>query len=151
MRLDLDALRQIGQGMQEEYQVDGDLSNQLDKGLHVYSIQFEPRTGRVSVHIQWPSFRNLVANEADHPATITKVEASTSWLHCTCFSHGVEIHACLTKHEVVDMLKALVAEHPEGDYEVCEGDDILALFTIWQHMIGWDLDWPGQKGVQSGG
>lgn len=142
MRLDLDALQQIGQGMQREYQVDGELSNQLDKGLHVYSISFEPSTGRVSVHMQWLRFRNLVANEADHPATITRVEADTHWLHCSCTSHGVEISACLNKAEVVDMLKELVAEHPESDYEVCEDDDIMSLFVIWQNMTGWDLDWP---------
>ena len=142
MKLDLDALRQIGRGMQREYQVDGELSNQLDKGLHVYSIQFEPGTGSVSVHVQWPRFRNLVANEADCPATITKVAANNSWLHCSCTSHGVEIHACLNKYEVVDMLKELVAEHPEGDYEVCEDDDIMALFITWQNMTGWDLGWP---------
>ena len=128
--------------MQREYQLDGELSNQLNKGLHVYSIQFEPSNGRVSAHIQWLYFRNLVANEADHPATITKVEVGTPWLHGTCTSHGVEIHTCLNKYEVVDMLKELVAEHTEDNYEVCEDDDIMALFTIWQNMTGWDLDWP---------
>ena len=142
MKLDLDALKQIGQGMQRAYQVDGDLSDQLDQGLHVYSINFEPGTGRVSAHIQWLRFRNLVANEADCPATITKVEAGTPWLHCSCTSHGVEIYACLNKYEVVDMLKEFVAEHPESDYEICEDDDIISLFTIWQNMTGWDLDWP---------
>ena len=141
MRLDLDALKQIGQGMQREYKVDGELLNQLDKGLYVYRISFEPSTGRVEAHIQWSRFRNLVANEADCPATIRKVEAAQPWLHCACTSHGVEVCACLEKYEVVAMLKELVAEHPEGDYEVCEDDDIMALFTTWQNMTGWDLDW----------
>ena len=139
MKLDLDALKQIGLGMQKAYQVDGDLSNQLDKGLHVYSIQFEPSTGRVEAHVQWPYFRNLVANEADHPATYHEHD---SWLHLSCTSHGVEITTCLDKTEVVNMLRELVAEHPEGDYEICEDDDIINLFTIWQNMTGWDLDWP---------
>lgn len=142
MKLDLDALRQLGQGIQRECQADGDLCEQLDKGQYVYSIHFEPSTGRVSTHIQWPYFRNLVASEADHPATITKVEDSQTWLHCSCTSHGVEISACLAKHEVVNMLKELVAEHPESDYEICEDDDIMDLFVIWQNMTGWDLDWP---------
>lgn len=139
MKLDLDKLRVLGGTMKEAYQSDGDIYTQLDKGYHVYRISFEPSTGRVEAHIQWPYFRNLVANEADHPATYHEHEG---WLHLTCASHGVEISACLMKSEVVDMLKELVAEHPEGDYELCEDDDIINLFTIWQNMTGWNLDWP---------
>lgn len=141
MKLDLDALKQMGLGMQEAHQVDGDALDQLNKGLYVYSISFEPSTGRVSAHIQWPRFRYLVANEADHPANITRVENGTPWLHCSCTSHGVEIHTCLNKYEVVNMLKELVAEHPESDYEICEDDDIINLFAIWQNMTGWNLGW----------
>jgi hypothetical protein len=43
------------------------------------------------------------------------------------------------------MLKELVAKHPESDYEVCEDDDIMVLFIIWQNMTGWDLDWPEEE------
>ena len=139
MKLDLDALKQMGQELQRAYQVDGDLLDQLDQGLHVYSIHFEPSTGRVSAHIQWSRFRNLVANEADHPATYSVHEG---WMHLSCACHGVEITTCLEKAEVVNMLKELVAEYPESDYEICEDDDIINLFTIWQNMTGWDLDWP---------
>lgn len=139
MKLDLDALKQIGLGMQKAYKVDGDLLDQLDQGLHVYQISFEPSTGRVKAHVQWPYFRNLVANEADHPATYHEHDG---WMHLSCTSHGVEIITCLMKAEVVSMLKVLVAEHPESDYEICEDDDIINLFTIWQNMTGWDLDWP---------
>lgn len=145
MKLDLDKLKYMGEQLQSDYQLDGGLYEQLDKGQQVYSIQFEPSTGRVSAHIQWPYFRNLVANEADHPATITKVENRQPWLHCSCTSHGVEISACLDKCEMVDMLKELIAEHPERDYEVCEDDDIMTLFIIWQNMTGWDLDWPEEE------
>lgn len=139
MKLDLDALKQMGQKMQKAYQVDGDLLDQLDRGLHVYSISFDPCAGRVEAHIQWPYFRNLVANEADHPTTYHEYEG---WLHLNCTSHGVRLNACLQKFEVINMLKELVAEHPESDYEICEDDDIINLFTIWQNMTGWDLDWP---------
>lgn len=141
MKLDLDRLQVLAHTMREAYQADGDLSTQLDNGQHVYSIHFEPSTGNVAAHIQWPMFRNLVADEADHSATINKVNdgCQEPWLHCMCTSHGVEISACLNKNEVVAMLKELVAEHPEGDYEVCEDDDIMALFITWQNMTGWDL------------
>lgn len=148
MKLDLDALKQLGQGMQKAYQADGDPCEQLDKGLHVYRISFEPSTGRVEAHVQWPYFRNLVANEADHPATCITHD---DWLHLSCASHGVELVTYLPKDEVVDMLKELVAEQPESDYEVCEDDDIINLFTIWQNMTGWDLGWPSQKEVQPNG
>ena len=143
MKLDLDKLRVLGGTMKEAYQTDGDFCTQLDKGSHVYRISFEPSTGSVEAHIQWPMFRNLVANEADHPAVISKhsVDGDQSFLHCSCSSHGVEISTCLHKHEVVNMLKNLVAEHPESDYKVCENDDILILFIVWQNMTGWDLDW----------
>ena len=139
MKLDLDVLKQLGQEMQKAYQVDGDTSSQLDEGLHVYRVSFEPSTGRVEAHVQWPRFRNLVANEADHPATYITHD---NWLHLSCTSHGVKIVTCLDRSEVVSMLKELVAEHPENCYEVCEDDDIINLFKTWQNMTGWDLDWP---------
>lgn len=141
MKLDFDQLRRLGLKWQQDYRERGELCKQLDKGEHVYSIQFEPSTGRVSVHLQWLYFMSLVANEADHPATITKMSADQSWLHCSCTTHGVEICACLNKYEVVSMLKELVAEHPESDYEICEDDDIINLFTTWQNMTGWNLGW----------
>ena len=142
MKLDLDQLKRMGDTMQIAYQADGDLCIQLDKGSHVYRISFEPSTGRVEAHMQWPYFRNLVANEADHPATLHKYEG---WLHLSCTSHGVEICTCLQKAEVVSMLKEFVAEHPESTYEVCEHDDIVAMFIIWQNMTGWDLDWEAKS------
>ena len=140
MKLDLDALKQISRGMQKAYQADGYYTDQLDEGLHVYSIQFEPSTGRVAAHIQWPLFRSLVANEADHPASITKhsVDDGQSWLHCSCTSHGVEINTCLEKREVVDMLLDVIPDPAD----VCEEDDIIILFIMWQNLAGWDLDWP---------
>lgn len=142
MKLNLDALKALGTSLQKAYQVDGDLLDQLDQGLHVYRISFEPSTGRAEAHVQWPYFRNLVANEADHPADVHKVTTEHDWLHCSCTCHGVELSTCLEKTEIVNMLKELVAEHPESDYEICEDDDILNLFTIWQNMTRWDLDWP---------
>lgn len=139
MRLDLDALKITSQDMRRMFLDDGDFSDQLNKGSYVYRISFEPSTGRVEAHIQWPYFRNLVVSEADHPATYHEYDG---WLHLSCTSHGVEITTCLEKAAVVNMLKELVAEHPESDYEICEDDDIVNLFTIWQNMTGWDLDWP---------
>ena len=138
MELDLDQLKRMGDTMQVSYQADGDVCAQLDKGSHVYRISFEPSTGRVEAHVQWPYFRNLVANEADHPATYT---VHDDWLHLDCTTHGVEITTCLPKSEVINMLKEHLGSNYEA-YEVHEDEDVLALFIIWQNMTGWDLDWP---------
>ena len=140
MKLDFDQLKQMALRFNKDYLEDGDHCTTMDKGAHVYSIIFDPREARVRVHLQWPYFRNQVANEADHPASVSRMDSST--LHLVCDTHGVEICTILNKFEVVDMLKELVAEHPESDYEVCEDDDIVAMFIIWQNMTGWDLDWP---------
>lgn len=140
MKLDFDQLKQMALKFNQDYLEDGNLCENMDKGAHVYTISFDPREARVRVHLQWPYFRNQVANEADHPATYYKMDDDT--LHLACDSHGVEISTILNKSEVVFMLKELVAEHPESDYEVCEDDDILAMSIIWQNMTGWDLDWP---------
>lgn len=148
MKLDFEQLRKLSCKLHQDWTEDGDICEQLDKGDMVYSISFEPSTGACRAHVQWPYFRNLVANEADHPATYT---TQYDWLHLSCTSHGVEIVTCLEKAEIVNMLKELVAEHPEGDYEVCEDDDIINLFTIWQNMTGWDLNWPSQQEVQPNG
>lgn len=140
MKLDFDQLKQMALKFNQDYLEDGDLCENMGKGAHVYTISFDPREARVRVHLQWPYFRNQVANEADHPATYYKMDDDT--LHLACDSHGVEISTILNRSEVVSMLKELVAEHPEGDYEVCEDDDIVAMFIIWQNMTGWDLNWP---------
>ena len=142
MKLSLKHIKYMGEQLQSDYQAAGDICAQLNKGEHVYRISFEPSTGRVEAHVQWPYFRNLVANEADHPATYHEYDG---WMHLSCTSHGVEITTCLEKAEVVKMLKELVAEHPESDYEVCEDDDIVAMFITWQNMTGWDLHWEAKN------
>ena len=95
-------------------------------------------SGIIGCHISWPYFRNLIANEADAPCEVTKTKNA---LHLSASVQGIEMVSCVFKQDVVNMLKELVAEHPEGAYEVCEDDDIVAMFIIWQNMTGWDLDW----------
>ena len=115
MKLDFDQLKQMALKFNQDYREDGDLCENMDKGTHVHSISFDPREARARVHLQWPYFRNQVANEADHPVSYYKLDDKT--LHLSCDSHGVEISTILNRSEVVNMLKELVAEHPEGDYE----------------------------------
>ena len=139
MKLDFDQLKRMALKFNQDYLEDGDLCENMDKGAHVYSISFEPREARARVHLQWSYFRNQVANEADHPVSCYKIDSSA--LHLACDTHGVEISTVLYRYEVVAMLRDLVAEHPESDYEICEDDDVVALFIIWQNMTGWDLEW----------
>ena len=135
MKLDLDYLHKVSDNLHQLYREAGD----YNPDEHVYNVQFSPECNDIRCHISWPYFRNLIANEADAPCEMSRVEEA---LHLRARVHGVEMVCCVFRHEVVSMLKELVAEHPEGDYEVCEDDDIVAMFIIWQNMTGWDLDWP---------
>ena len=144
MKLDFDQLKRMALKFNKDYLEDGDLCENMDKGAHVYTISFDPREARARVHLQWPYFRNQVANEADHPATYHKLDDNT--LHLMCDTHGIEISAILSKSEVINMLK----EHLGSAYVAYEGhedEDVLALFIIWQNMTGWDLYWPEEAGV----
>lgn len=133
MKLDFDQLKQMALKFNKDYLEDGDLCENMNKGAHVYTISFDPREARARVHLQWPYFRNQVANEADHPVSCSKIDDYA--LYLTCASHGVEINTILDKSEIVSMLRELVAE-------VRAHDDIMVLFILWQNLTGWDRDWP---------
>lgn len=137
MKLDFDQLQRMAQKFHQDYQEDGDLWEQLDEGAHVYSISFDPREGQARVHLQWPYFRNQVANEAGHFTACDKLGKDI--LHLTCDSHGVEISTILGRHEIINMLKEHLGDNYEY-YEVHEDEDILALFIIWQNLTGWNME-----------
>ena len=139
MKLDFDQLKHMALKFNQDYREDGDLCGNMSKGAHVYTISFDPRESQAKVHLQWPYFRNQVANEADHPATYHKMDDDT--LHLMCDSHGVEISAILDRCEIISMLKEHIGDNYEV-YEVHEDADVLLLFITWQNMTGWDLDWP---------
>lgn len=145
MKLDFEQLKSMSDSFHKQYIADGDTSEQLDKGSMVYSINFDPVVGACSVHVQWPYFRNLVANESDHLATYSVVQQNSReepWIHWTCSVLGVKITACMDKNMVLDELKTL--EFPAGCV-ICEEDDIESLLTIWQNMTGWNLDWEAKS------
>lgn len=139
MKLDFNQLKRMGDKFRHDFLEDGDTSEQLDKGSMVYSISFDPQIGACRVHVQWPYFRNLVANESDYPATYS-VNQSTSngetWIHWICHVIGVEVCACMYKSMVLDELKSL--ELP-ADYKICEDDDIETLLKLWMNMSGWNM------------
>ena len=143
MKIDFDYINRVAAKLHEAFVEDGGMEA-YSEGRHVYSLRIEPETKRVEIHVQWPMFRNLVANEADAPATcnkISSVENMDPWMHWHCDVQGVHLTACVNKWDVIQDLKELVSEHPESDYEICEDDDIENLFNIWQNMTGWNLGW----------
>lgn len=111
------------------------------EGRYVYEIRFSPSNGTCEIHMQWPMFRNLIANESDRPVEVDRLAygSGPAVLHMTGWVQGIEIRACVDKHEIIDDLRAVVSEHSEDDYEICEDDDIAALFNLWQNMTGWNL------------
>lgn len=114
------------------------------KGNHVYEIRFTPSTGKAEIFMQWPMFRNLIANEADGPVEVDCLNRGTKHasLHIIGKVQGVEVRTCVDKQEVIDDLRAL--ELP-ADYEIDESADIVDLFIIWQNMTGWNLDWEAKN------
>ena len=142
MKIDFEYIKKVSDKLHEAFVEDGDLSTQFDKGSMVHSINFDPQTGHASAHVQWPYFRNLVANEGDYPATYTRVQQSSKdepWLYWNCDVLGVKIVTCMDKSDIVKELEAL--ELPE-DCEVDFSDDIEHLFTLWQNCTGWNLCCP---------
>lgn len=140
MKLDFEQLRRMSDKFHKDYTNDGDSSEQLDNGHMVYSINFDPGCGGVRAHVQWPYFRNLVANESDHPATYSVLrddDTREPWIHWSCSVLTVEINACMYKATILDELKSM--ELPE-DYEICEEDDIENLLILWMNLTGWNMN-----------
>lgn len=138
MKLDFDQLKRLKDSFHAQFTADGALYQQIDKGSMVYSINFTPGEGQAKVHMQWPYFRNLVANEAEHPATYSVVQQTPEeepWIHWSCDVQGVEISACMFKADVLKEFSAL--ELPEGCI-LCEEDHIESLLVLWMNMTGWN-------------
>lgn len=142
MKLDFEQLKHLSDAFHAQFTADGDTSQQLGKGSMVYSIDFDPGVGRASAHVQWPYFRNLVANEADHPATYSVVRQTSKtkpWIHWSCTVQGIEIRACMCRDDILKELKSL--ELP-AEYEICKDYDIEALLVLWMNMTGWNMPCP---------
>lgn len=132
MKLDLDYVRKVSDNLHQLYRESGGYYTEE----HVYSVQFSPASGVARCLISWPYFRNLTANEADGPCELSKVQG---YLHMTARVQGIEMVCCVSKAEVVDMLKESCGNNYE-DYEVHEDEDILALFITWQNLTGWNVE-----------
>lgn len=142
MKIDFEYLNRVANALHKASVEDGDVSQQLDKGSMVYSINLDPAIGQCSVHVQWPYFRNLVANEGDHPASYTRVQQSSAdepWIHWQCDVTGVQIRACMCKSDILRELESL-EDGPLND--PFEDEDIEDLLALWMNATGWNMPCP---------
>lgn len=133
MKLDLEYLHKVSNNLHQLYRESGG----YNPDEHVYHVQFEPDHKLIRCHISWPYFRNLIANEADGPTEVHKVQEA---LHLSTRVQGIEMVTCLFKPEVLELLE----ECPESAQALCEDDDILAMFIVWQNATGWNMHWEVQ-------
>ena len=137
MKLNFEYLDRVRQHLQFQSKLD---SKEYAEGRYVYEIRFSPSSGKCEIHMQWPMFRNLIANESDRPVEVDRLAygSGPATLHMTGWVQGIEIRACVDKYEIIDDLKEHLGNSYEA-YEVLEDEDIMALFTFWQNMTGWNL------------
>ena len=138
MKLDFDQLRDLGDKMHHDFLEQGDPYEQLDQGEMVYSIEFTPSNGRARVHVQWPYFRNLVANESDYPATYKKVDHTGGelWLSWTCHVCSVEVVTCMDRQDIINDVVAVYPAwrgHPN-----LQEIDIEELVNVYMNATGWN-------------
>lgn len=138
MKLDFDQLRRLKDSFHEQFYRSGSTAEQLNEGSMVYSIGFDPSEGTAQVHVQWPYFRNLVANESDYPATYRKIEneGQQAWLHWECSVLGVQVVACMERYQIVE---ELISVQPHlRDYPNLEQLDIERLLKVFMDVTGWN-------------
>lgn len=138
MKLDFDQLRRLKDSFHEQFRQDGDVGHQLNEGSMVYSIEFDPSKDKARVHVQWPYFRNLVANESDYPATYRKVEneGQQAWLHWECSVLGVQVITCMKRYQIIEEITNVYPawkDHPN-----LEKLDIKQLLKVFMDATGWN-------------
>ena len=126
MKIDFNYLNEVAQKLHNDYNV-----NSFDEGTHVYSIKFEPETGKVDTHIQWPMFKALAEMTECGNVEVTTIAGSPDSLHLECHIKGVRLTAVLFRHELVKMLEEL---HVEEDLTCMSAFE---LFIKWQSITGW--------------
>ena len=132
MKLDFNQLKRLKDSFHQQFVEGGNLSKQLDDGTMVFSIKFDPHEGSCDVHVKWPYFRNLVANEADCAASFKEISTSPSWIYWTCKVQGITITACMSREDLLHELRTI-------DAEFSDDDETLVLLALWQELSGWNL------------
>lgn len=138
MRLDFDQLKRLKDSFHEQFRQDGEVGKQLNKGTMVYSINFNPSEGTAQVHVQWPYFRNLVANESDYPATYRKIESEDqqAWIHWECSVLGVKVVACMERDQIIEEITNAYPAWKE--HANLEKMDIELLMEVFMGVTGWN-------------
>lgn len=137
MKLDFEQLNRMKENLHKLFLEDGNTSQQLGKGSMVYSVSFDPGCNTARVHVQWPYFCNLVANEADRPATYSVIKQpsdETVWMHWTCFVQGIEISACMNRSDIIQTM-----QESQVNFHWTDEDNVEDLFKLWQHFTGWNM------------
>ena len=138
MKLDFDQLRRLKDSFHEQFRQDGGVDKQLNKGTMVYSIEFNPHEGTARAHVQWPYFRNLVANESDYPATYRTIENEDqqTWIHWECSVLGVKVVSCMERYHIIEEITNVYPawkDHPN-----LEKLDIEQLLKVFMDATGWN-------------
>ena len=151
MELDFDQLRRLKESFHDQFRQGGAVSEQLNEGSMVYSIGFNPNEGTAQVHVQWPYFRDLVANDSDYPATYRRVENEDqqTWIHWECHVCGVEVVSCMDRHTIINEVTAVYPawkDHPN-----LEKLDIEQLLKVFMDATGWNtIQTNNEEGESSG-
>ena len=140
MKIDFQQINNLAQKFYEDHRED---INHLDD-RYVYTIEFAPGTGKSRIHMQWPYFRDLVANEASSSVRHSVIRANPNepTLHFECkIQHTLCVAVMLMQNlrAEFELLGLLDEDHP-----INFNADIEDLFSLWQHLTGWGLDWPGE-------
>ena len=148
MKIDFDYIRNVSDSLHKAYLDDGGFGA-YDRGQLVHSVTFDPVTGKATVHVQWPAFRDLVSQKADKPAVFqvfNENESSSDWIHWNCFVDGVKIVAVMSKSDLLMELEQYV----EKAHKMYHRYDIRSLLAMYQNRSGWNLGW-GAEEVQTNG
>lgn len=134
MYVDFQHLHKLAEQFREAHQADGGHQAYLE-GRHVYSIQFQPESAEVNVHMSWPMFRRLVEEHATAPVSISSLGPYS--LHFKSRLLGIDCVALLYTSD----MQALFEECglPYEDHPICYEGDIRNLFNLWQNISGWNL------------
>ena len=134
MKIDFEYLNEVVNKLNEMCGASKDPFPEQD----MHSIHFEPKNRKVSVHVTWELFRNLVDTESTIKGAASyslhggESEGCTPWMYWSVDFHGCQIVACLGMWDVKRMLKKLSLP---DDFS----DDIEYVFRTWQLCTGWNV------------
>ena len=108
-------------------EVAAQMRKDYDPKKHVYTVEFNPDSGSIRAHLEWPVLRDHVTSTGIVPAIeLTRVQ---SMVHVLCKVSDITCVAVVADYELERMLGL---EHIEG----LERDPV-ELFKLWRGQTGW--------------